>query len=123
MLEGFLLVLLVSDSNDSDTDIRSLGFLSRLTEALHASPFDSDLGCNAIGSSISRFYILVKRIRSPHAAPSDFRGSISALHEQSVTQWRSFVVSTVLADYLKTSAHSGRSDCKALPKLILFYEV
>lgn len=87
----------------TDTDIRSLAFLSRLTETLHASPFDSDLGCDAISSSIN------------------FRGSISALREQSVTQWRSFVVSTVLADYLKTSAHSGRSDSSCQPSWSLMH--
>ena len=59
MLEGFPPVL--SDFNHADTDIRSLAFLSRLTETLHASPFDSDLGCDAISSSISRFCIFVKR--------------------------------------------------------------
>ena len=59
MLEGFLPVL--SDFNDADTDIHSLAFLSRLTETLHASPFDSDLGCDAISSSISRFCIFVGR--------------------------------------------------------------
>lgn len=55
MLEGFPPV--PSDHNDADTDIRSLAFLSRLTETLHTSPFDSDLGCDAISSSISKFYI------------------------------------------------------------------
>ena len=45
--------------NDADTDIRSLAFLSRLTEALHTSPFDSDLGCDAIGNNISKFYCFV----------------------------------------------------------------
>ncbi len=55
MLEGLPPVLLECDSNDTDTDIRSLAFLSRLTEALHASPFDSDLGCDAISGSISKF--------------------------------------------------------------------
>jgi hypothetical protein len=63
MLEGFSPVLLASNSNDADTDIRSLAFLSRLTETLHASPFDSDLGCDAISSSISRFFIFVELIR------------------------------------------------------------
>ena len=57
MLEGFPPVLLPSDFNDADTDIRSLAFLSRLTETLHTSSFDSDLGCDAISSSISKFYI------------------------------------------------------------------
>ncbi|KAF8274142.1 hypothetical protein EI94DRAFT_1714815 [Lactarius quietus] len=87
----------------TDTDIRSLAFLSRLTEALHASPFDSDLGCDAISRSIN------------------FRGNISALREQSVTQWRSFVVSTVLADYLKTSVHAGRSDLSCQPSWSLMH--
>ena len=50
------------DYNHADMDIRSLAFLSRLTEALYASSFDSDLGCDAIGSSISMFDIFVKRI-------------------------------------------------------------
>ena len=57
MLEGFPPVLLPSDFNDADTDIRSLAFLSRLTEILHTSSFDSDLGCDAASSSISKFYI------------------------------------------------------------------
>jgi hypothetical protein len=120
MLEGFPPVLLAADSNHADTDIRSLAFLSRLTEALHASAFDSDLGCDAISSSISMFYIFVETDPLSSCVKSDFRGSISALREQSVTQWRNFVVSTVLADYLKTSTHSGRSDCKALPRPTLF---
>jgi hypothetical protein len=63
MLEGFPPVLLASDSKDADTDIRSLAFLSRLTETLHASAFDRDLGCDAISSSISGFYIFVELIR------------------------------------------------------------
>jgi hypothetical protein len=116
-------VLLERDSNHADTDIRSLAFLSRLTEALHASSFDSDLGCDAIGSSISMFDIFVKRIPYPYVFKLDFRGSMKALREQSVTQWRNFVVSTVLADYLKTSTHSGRSDCKALLRPTLLFEV
>ncbi|KAI9460534.1 hypothetical protein BJY52DRAFT_1185902 [Lactarius psammicola] len=104
MLESFPPVLLESDSIDADTDIRSLAFLSRLTETLHVSPFDSDLGCNAISNSIN------------------FRGSISALHEQSVTQWRGFVVSTVLADYLKTPLHArSRGDLSCQPSWSLMH--
>ncbi|KAH9065792.1 hypothetical protein EDB87DRAFT_889121 [Lactarius vividus] len=88
----------------TDTDIRSLAFVSRLTETLHASPFDSDLGCDAISNNIN------------------FRGGISALREQSVTQWRGFVVSTVSADYLKTSLHArSRSDLSCQPSSSLMH--
>ncbi|KAI9512526.1 hypothetical protein F5148DRAFT_1007960 [Russula earlei] len=73
-------------NSGTDADVRSLAFLSRLTEALHASPFFMRLKCEtAIGI--------------------DYHGDISTLHEQAVNQWRVFVVKTVLAEYLKTSRH------------------
>jgi hypothetical protein len=34
--------------DDTDADVRSLAFLSRLTEALHASPFYSHLECGTV---------------------------------------------------------------------------
>ncbi|KAI0308156.1 hypothetical protein B0F90DRAFT_129062 [Multifurca ochricompacta] len=71
---------IVKLTSGSDADVRSLAFLSRLTEALHASPFRSYLKCQA----------------------ENFRGDMSELHEQSVNQWRIFVVSAALTNYQKT---------------------
>ena len=44
---GFLRPLLERNIN-ADADVRSLAFLSRLTEALHASPFCSYLKCETL---------------------------------------------------------------------------
>jgi hypothetical protein len=44
---GFLHLLLERNLN-ADADVRSLTFLSRLTEALHASPFCSYLKCETL---------------------------------------------------------------------------
>ena len=44
---GFLRPLLKRNLN-ADADVRSLAFLSRLTEALHASPFCSYLKCETL---------------------------------------------------------------------------
>jgi len=81
----------------TDADVRSLAFLSRLTEALHASPFSSYLKCETLTGI-------------------DFHGDISALREQAVDQWREFVVSAVLADYQKSSPHAqSHSDSPCQP--------
>jgi hypothetical protein len=45
--------------NIADADVRSLAFLSRLTEALHVSPFYSHLECGTvmgIGTSSTPFW-------------------------------------------------------------------
>jgi hypothetical protein len=55
---GFLCLPLERDLN-VDADVRSLAFLSRLTEALHASPFCSYLKCETltgIGTSYTSCY-------------------------------------------------------------------
>ncbi|KAI0257190.1 hypothetical protein BJV78DRAFT_1277757 [Lactifluus subvellereus] len=84
-------------NSGTDADVRSLAFLSRLAEALHASPFHSYLKCETV-------------------IGTDFHGGISALREQSVNQWRGFVVSAVLANYQKTSWHArGHGDSSNQP--------
>ena len=51
---------------------------------------------------------------------SDFHGDISAQREQAVDQWRVFVITSVLADYQKSSPRTERhSDCET-PELTLF---
>ena len=42
------LPLLLQRNLNADADVRSLAFLSRLTEALHASPFFSYLKCETL---------------------------------------------------------------------------
>ena len=50
---------------------------------------------------------------------SDFDGDISALRQKAVKQWRQFVVTTVLADYQKSSQHvQSHSNCE-IPELTL----
>ncbi|KAI0278117.1 hypothetical protein BGY98DRAFT_1089631 [Russula aff. rugulosa BPL654] len=87
-------------NSGTDADVRSLAFLSRLTETLRASPFCSYLKCETLTGI-------------------DFPGDISALHEQAVNQWREFVVTAVLADYQKSSPRTqSHGDCE-IPELTL----
>ena len=115
---GFLFLPLERNLN-ADTDVRSLAFLSRLTEALHASPFCSYLKCETLtGIGTSDTFPIQIRF-GLHNVKSDFRGDISALREQAVNQWKEFVVTAVLADYRKSSSHArGHTDCETL-ELIL----
>lgn len=99
----------------ADADVRSLAFLSRLTSALHASPFCSYLKCETFtGIGTFRHGVLIQIDLSLLCAKSDFHRDISALREQTVDQWREFVVATVLADYQKSSRHAqSNSDCES----------
>jgi hypothetical protein len=63
-------------------------------------------------------------LRCPYDLTSGFHEGISALHEQTVNQWREFVVTAVLADYQKTSrlAHS-HSDCEKPPSWLFYSSI
>ena len=58
----------------------------------------------------------------PYDLKSDFHGDMSTLREQTVTQWREFVVTNVLADYQKTSrlSHNHHSDGEIPPSSPFF---
>ena len=99
---------------DADADVRSLAFLSRLTEALHASPFSSHLKCETFtGIGTSGNGISIQIALFSYNVKPDFHREISVLREQAVDQWREFVVTAVLADYQKGSRHvQSHSDCE-----------